>query len=147
VVSEALAAGRQVLGRHFRAAIPNLIVAWRDAIAADPLLTANRSLPRSQLEDHLPAWLESFADVLGAAPGQPEADAAQARGAEAHGVQRWQQGYDLHEVTREWGCLHRCLVAELERFVAAHPELPPEVATEARLKLAEQISEALSRSA
>ena len=116
-------------------------------IAADPALTANRSLPRSQLEDHLPSWLESFAVVLGAPPGEPAAEAAESRDAEAHGVQRWQQGYDLHEVTREWGCLHRCLVAELERFVAAHAELPADVASEARLKLAEQISEALSLSA
>ena len=26
-------------------------------------------------------------------------------------------------MTREWGCLHRCLVAELERFAAAHPRV------------------------
>jgi signal transduction histidine kinase len=147
LASEAVAAGRQALGRYFRAAIPGLLVDWRKAVAADPQLTANRSLPRSQLVDHLPSWLESFAVVLGAPPGEPGADAAEARDAEAHGGQRWQQGYDLHEVTREWGCLHRCLVAELERFVAAHPELPAEVASEARLKLAEQISEALSLSA
>ena len=145
--SEAVAAGREALGRHFRAAIPRLLAAWREAIAADPSLTANRSLPRSQLVDHLPAWLEAFAVVLGAPPGAPGADEAEAHGAEAHGVQRWQQGYDLHEVTREWGCLHRCLVAELERFVADHPELPVEAAAEARTKLAEQISEALSVSA
>ena len=61
--------------------------------------------------------------MLAAVPGEPVADAAEAREAEAHGLQRWQQGYDLHEVTREWGCLHRCLVAELERFAAAHPEM------------------------
>lgn len=140
-------AGREALGRHFRAAIPSLLVNWRKAVAADPQLTANRSLPRGQLEDHLPSWLESFAVVLGAPPGEPAADEAETRDAEAHGVQRWQQGYDLHEVTREWGCLHRCLVAELERFVADHPELPAEAASEARVKLAEQISEALSLSA
>ena len=50
-------------------------------------------------------------------------------------------------MTREWGCLHRCLVAELERFTAAHPELPAEVFAEARMKLAEQVSEAMSKSA
>jgi signal transduction histidine kinase len=141
------AAGREALGRHFRAAIPKLLADWRSAVAADPQLTANRSLPRGQLVDHLPSWLESFAIVLGAPPGEPAAGSAESRDAEAHGVQRWQQGYDLHEVTREWGSLHRCLVAELERFVAAHPEVPAEVASEARLKLAEQISEALSLSA
>ena len=140
-------AGRQTLRAHFRAATPALIAAWRAAIAADPQLTASNALPRVQLEDHLPQWLESFAGVLAAVPGEPGADAAEARDAEAHGLQRWQQGYDLHDVTREWGCLHRCLVAELERFTAAHPELPAEVFAEARMKLAEQVSEAMSTSA
>jgi len=140
-------AGRQALRAHFRAATPALIAAWRAAIAADPQLTASNALPRVQLEDHLPQWLESFAGVLAAVPGEPVADAAEARDAEAHGLQRWQQGYDLHDVTREWGCLHRCLVAELERFTAAHPELPAEVFAEARMKLAEQVSEAMSTSA
>ena len=147
MASEAAAAGREALGRHFGAAIPDLLAAWRGAIAADPLLTANRSLPRAQLLDHLPGWLESLAAVLGAPPGASTTGQADTHEAEAHGVQRWQQGYDLHEVTREWGCLHRCLVAELERFVAAHPELPREVASEAHGKLADRIAEALSLSA
>jgi signal transduction histidine kinase len=140
-------ASRGVLGSELRAAIPALIADWRKAVAADPQLTASRALPRGQLEDHLPAWLDSLARVLGAPPGEPVAEAAEARDAEAHGVQRWQQGYDLHEVTREWACLQRCLVAWLERLVAARPELPPGVASDARLKLAEQVGEALCRSA
>jgi len=147
VGNDVLTAGREALGAHFRAAAPALIAAWRAAIAADPQLTANNALPRTQLEDHLPQWLESFAGVLVAVPGETVADAAEAREAEAHGLQRWQQGYDLHEVTREWGCLHRCLVAELERFTAAHPEMPAELFAEARMKLAEQISEAMRTSA
>jgi len=147
VQNDGLAAGRRALGAHFRAAAPPLIAAWRAAIKADPQLTASNALPRVQLEDHLPQWLESFAGVLAAVPGEPIADAAEARDAEAHGLQRWQQGYDLHDVTREWGCLHRCLVAELERFAAAHAELPAEAFVEARVKLAEQISEATSTSA
>jgi len=124
-----------------------LIAAWRVAITAELQITASNALPRAQLEDHLPQWIESFAGVLAAPPGEPAADAAEARDAEAHGLQRWQQGYDLHDVTREWGCLHRCLVAELERFAAAHADLPAEAFTEARLKLAEQVSEAMSKSA
>jgi signal transduction histidine kinase len=147
VDSEAIAGGREALGRHFRAAIPNLLTDWRSAIAADPLLTANRSLPRAQLFDHLPGWLESLAVVLAAPADARAVEQADTHEAEAHGVQRWQQGYDLHEVTREWGCLHRCLVAEVERFVAAHPELPRELASEAHTKLADRVAEALSRSA
>jgi signal transduction histidine kinase len=147
VTSDALAAGRQALARHFRARVPALLDAWRAGIAADPQLTASKALPRSQLEDHLPSWLESFAGILAAAPGEPTAERAEARDAEAHGLQRWQQGYDLRDVTREWGWLHRCLVAELEACAATHPSLPAEALVEARMKLAEQVSEAMSASA
>ena len=144
---EALTNSREMLARHIRATTPALVAAWRAAVNADPLLTTGDSLPRAQLEDHLPGWLESFAVVLAAAPGDRVSNAAEVQAAEAHGLQRWQQGYDLHDVTREWGCLHRCLVAELERFASAHPELPREVLAEARMKLAEQVSEAMSTSA
>ena len=147
MVNDALAAGRQALAAHFRASARSLIAAWRAAIASGPQPTASNALPRVQLEDHLPQWLDSFAGILAAVPGEPIADAAEARDAEAHGLQRWQQGYDLHEVTREWGCLHRCLDGELERFAAAHPELPSQAFSEARMKLAEQVSEAMSTSA
>ena len=142
-----MTSGRKALAAHFRAAVPALIARWHEAVVAEPQLTTRRALPRSQLEDHLPTWLEAFAAVLGAAPGEPFAEAAEARNAEAHGLQRWQQGYDLQEVTREWGCLHRCLVAEIERFAAAHAEIATDVLAEARLKLAEQLSEAVSTSA
>jgi len=144
---EALTTSREVLARHFRATAPALIAAWRAAVNADPLLTTGDSLPRAQLEDHLPGWLESFAAVLAAAPGDRVLSAAEVQAAEAHGLQRWQQGYDLHEVTREWGSLHRCLVVAIERFAQEHPEFPAAVLAEARLKLAEQLSEAVSTSA
>ena len=56
--NDELAAGRQALGAHFRACAPALVAAWRAAIAADPQLTASNALPRVQLEDHLPQWLD-----------------------------------------------------------------------------------------
>ena len=140
--------GRAALGRHFRARTPAVVAAWRAAVSADPSLKTGASLPRAQLEDHLPAWLDAFAAVLEQPPGTTttQADAAEKADARAHGLQRWQQGYDLHEVTREWGCLHRCLVAEMEHFASLHAQLPAADLTEARLKLADRISEATSAS-
>lgn len=139
--------GRQAIAAHFRSRIPALMDAWRAAVAGDPQLTARSALPRSQLEDHLPVWLEAFAAVIEAEPGPQERAASikEERYAEAHGLQRWQQGYDLHEVTREWGCLHRVLVVELDRFAAVHGDAGD--LAEARLKMAEQISDATSESA
>ena len=140
---------RAALGAHFKARIPALLDAWRAAIAADPDLTTGDSLPRAQRIDHLPPWLESLAAALAAAPRSREARLRQideVADAEAHGLPRWQQGYDLHEVTREWGALHLCLVAELDRYFAEHPAAA-EVQVGARATLAEFISEATSDSA
>ena len=148
MTSENLQAQRAALGARFKARIPALLAAWHEAVAADPQLKTGDSLPRSQLDDHLPRWLDAFAELLAAghvarAIGPLEQET---RNAEAHGLQRWQQGYDLHEVTREWGCLHRCLVAELERL-AGEGAFGPEVMAEARGKLAMEISEATTTSA
>ena len=147
MAGEASADGRRMLAEYIRARTPALIATWRAAVVADPLLTTGDSLPRGLLEDHLPGWLAAYAEILAVPPGKHVTSAAEADAAEAHGLQRWQQGYDLHEVTREWGWLHRCLVASIEDFAAAHPELAGSVLAEARMKLAEQISEAVSASA
>jgi signal transduction histidine kinase len=150
VTSEDIGAQRAALGAHFKARTDALIDAWRTAIAADPKLTTNESLPRAQLVDHLPLWLETFAKALIAPPSPStgaSASAEETRNAEAHGLQRWQQGYDLHEVTREWAALHRCLVDELERYFAANVGVAPPVQSEARATLALYIGEATSESA
>ena len=140
---------RAALAAHLRGRVQALLEAWRAEIIADPKLTTPGSLPKAQLVDHLPVWLETLAVALSAAPGDAAAEHAHAEethNAEAHGLQRWQQGYDLHEVTREWGALNRCLVAELDRFFAANPT-SGDVAAEARATLASLIGEATSESA
>jgi len=58
--------------------------------------------------------VSSATDVVQEAGQQPAA---------AHGLQRWRQGYDLREVTRELGKLNECVVAELDSYTAAHAEL------------------------
>jgi hypothetical protein len=45
---------RQALAAHLRAQVPALLAKWRIAIAADWQLLVGGSLPRSQLEDHIP---------------------------------------------------------------------------------------------
>ena len=48
---------------------------------------------------------------------RPDAAAAEKEGkddAADHGVQRWQQGYLLREVIREWGHLQRGLLHEID---------------------------------
>jgi signal transduction histidine kinase len=116
--------GRSALAAYLRGRRAAILESWRSAIKRDPALVTGDSLPRAQLFDHIPALLSTFEHELRTSPAD-EADAASRAGQEsaaAHGLQRWQQGYDLREVTRELGKLNECVVAELEAYTAANPE-------------------------
>ena len=90
--------------------------AWREAVTADPCLTAGAALPRAQLNDHIPALLEDFSVRLASQGTEARRLAGRDHhdDAAAHGLHRWQQGFNLEEVTRELGRLNECVVLELE---------------------------------
>ena len=94
-----------------------MLEAWRESIKSDPALSTGDSLPRVDLYDHIPSLLSTFERQLrrnanGAASVHGEGQVPAA----AHGLQRWQQGYDLREVTRELGKLNEIVVSELESY-------------------------------
>lgn len=101
-----------------------ILQAWRAVIKEDPALTTSDSLPKVDLYDHIPALLLTFERELRKhhEKNEMDGDAGQASAA-AHGLQRWQQGYDLHEVTRELGKLNECVVSELESHVTENPHI------------------------
>jgi signal transduction histidine kinase len=102
-----------------------ILAAWQSAIKRDPALTTGESLPRVQLLDHIPSMLATFEHALERAPGRAAELGGQAgqAPAAAHGLQRWRQGYDLREVTRELGKLNECVIAELDAYTLANPSL------------------------
>ena len=136
------------LAAHLAARRTAILQAWRNRVDADPELTAPSSLPRTQFNDHVPELLDAFARTLHAWPTQDVADAEQQRKEDAagHGLQRWQQGYHLREVTREWGHLHLCLADELAAYAVSQPELEPGVMLTAWRALAELCSQGVSES-
>lgn len=110
--------GLSGLANHLQARREDVLSAWRKAIRRDPALTTSDSLPRIDLYDHIPALLSTFEQQLRKGPAdstETYEDIAQAPAA-AHGLQRWKQGYDLREVTRELGKLNEIVVAELESY-------------------------------
>lgn len=112
------------LAAHLSERQAAILEAWRSYVQADPELTTSESLPRLQFNDHIPAILEAFAGRLrsGLRPSSAAVAGEQKDDAEAHGLQRWQQGYRLREVTREWGHLQRCLLDELHRYAGSNRE-------------------------
>jgi signal transduction histidine kinase len=119
------------LARHLSGRREAILQSWRTAIRKDPALTTSDSLPRADLYDHIPSLLASFERELSNRRTEAAARAA-AHDAAAHGLQRWQQGYDLREVTRELGKLNECVVDELENYTRAHPDMSHAAITAAR---------------
>lgn len=88
---------------------------WRAKVHADPKLVTGSSLPAAQLNDHLTALLENFERQLCGTPddGHDTSEQLQVGDAAAHGLHRWQQGFDLAELVRELGRLNESVVAEI----------------------------------
>jgi signal transduction histidine kinase len=121
------------IAEHLKDRQGAIVHTWQRAIARDPELTDGESLPRSELIDHIPALLDAFDLALRqtADAGTPVESSGLAAGA-AHGLQRWQQGYNLREVTRELGKLNECVTLELDHYTKAHPQLSIEALTQVR---------------
>ncbi|HVT44365.1 MAG TPA: sensor histidine kinase [Thermoanaerobaculia bacterium] len=111
-----------------------ILDAWRAYGDAVPGRNVAASLSRVQFNDHIPSVLESLSQSLEAWPegSNPITEEIEADEVSEHGLQRWQQGYSLSEVLREWGYLQMCVAAELERYAIEHPSLEPGVMPAAR---------------
>ncbi|MEO6362902.1 MAG: HAMP domain-containing sensor histidine kinase [Caldimonas sp.] len=134
------------LAAHLAERRPAIMKAWREAIRRDPSLTSGDALPRAQLNDHIPSVLVAFEREL-SAPGAGQRTDVAIDMAAAHGMHRWQQGYDLREVVRELGCLNVCVVDELETYAAAHRQLDAGVMRDARRCWASACSMGIEESA
>jgi len=120
------------LASHMRNRRDALLGAWQGAIRRDPNLTGGDALPRAELLDHIPALLYAFEQSLRHLPTEALAEAMGQAPAAAHGLQRWLQGYDLREVTRELGKLNGCVIFELDAYAKVHPEVSAESFIRAR---------------
>ena len=126
-----------------------ILDAWRSYGEVVPGRDAAASLSRTQFIDHIPAILDSLSHSLEVWPEVQDTDAEQVEANKVadHGVQRWQQGYSLSEVLREWGYLQMCVAAELERYAADHPSLEPGVMPNARHIWAQLCADGVTASA
>jgi signal transduction histidine kinase len=115
------------LADHLYSVRDAILKAWRTRVESDPDLTTGSALSRTLFNDHIPDILDSFALRLHAWPNEISAQGQQQEdeGIAAHGLHRWQQGFRLRELTREWGYLQLCVVDELESYVHQHPKLEP----------------------
>lgn len=125
-----------------------LLSRWRQAVRDDPRLTTADSLSRAQFVDHIPEVLHGLYEALTA--GRASAISTAEENAEAggpHGRHRWQQGYSLIEVMREWSHLHFALLDELRQITEDQPGLDIQAVNTAYRAIAAICLEGMSESA
>ena len=136
------------LGVHLSERRDAILAAWREAVLSDPTLKAAAALPRTQLNDHIPALLADFERSLieGVMADSASVRRQQADDSAAHGLHRWQQGFDLQEVTRELARLNECVVVEVDAYAVSQPVMDPVAMARARRVWARQYGVAVSGS-
>lgn len=124
----------KLLSAHLRQRRETLLQLWRQTISSDPQLTTGTGLSRSAFEDHIPSILDDLEHRLQAehARHAMQVDLQQNQHAAEHGMQRWQQGFDIRETMREWGHLQTVILQELDRYAAEHRDLESVVMSTAR---------------
>ncbi len=137
------------LAAHLGEQREHILESWRVATENVAELTIASSLTRLQFNDHIPGVLDSFALRLRA---WPEVESPQAQQNEKdqvieHGLQRWQQGYQLRELTQEWGHLQMAVREELEAYAHVRSMLRPAVMPAARRAWAKLCWDGISDSA
>ena len=88
-----------------------VLVSWRTQVRALPS-AAKLDVPT--LNDHIPGWIAEFAACLVTASEAPEGDAC-VTSPLAHGLQRFEDGFDIEEVVSEYNILRDCLHELAER--------------------------------
>lgn len=117
------------LAAHLAGRREALIEAWAEAVRDDPELKTIHSLSATHFRDLIPKILESFEQRL-RTTGFDESTLSEEENQRVveHGVHRWEQGFSLHELVREWQHLQLAVQEELERL-GADPGLEPAAPT------------------
>lgn len=90
---------------------------WLERIAARVEIDPNRVFPTNELLDHVPILMDKIADYLQNPSDEITADAPVTGKAIELGELRWMQGFDAHEILKEYEILGGVLFAFLVRTV------------------------------
>lgn len=131
------------LAAHLHARRQAILDAWRAISLADPGLETPSNISVLHFEDIAPQILDNFERRLRTAnaSSSPSEEEEEAR---EHGAHRWQSGYSLREMVREWGHFQACVMDELEHY--DNTRACPAVLPFARKLLMKMCSEGISAS-
>src|SRR5215211_3551536 len=93
------------LAERMRANREELTRRWLDRIAARVELDPNKVFPTDDLLDHVPMLMDKIADYIENPSDEITADAPVTGKAIELGELRWSQGFDAHEILKEYEIL------------------------------------------
>ena len=105
------------LAERVRESREELTRRWLERIAARVEIDPNRVFPTDELLDHVPLLMDRIADYLADPSDEITADAPVTGKAIELGELRWSQGFDAHEILKEYEILGGVLFAFLVRTV------------------------------
>lgn len=113
---KALRAQLRALAQSLEAHHEDVLSSWRTAVEADVQLEHSPQWSRAKLQDHIPQSLELFSRKLREWPSDIASGEVREehRVANLHSKHRWQQGFKLRSVMREWGHLNLCVLDRLD---------------------------------
>lgn len=109
---------------------------------ASPLISR---LTRTEFENNVPQALAGLTLALRQETVQAASSVIREEVAK-HGHHRWKQGFNLQELTRDWGALNGVLIEVMQEFFDAQPRAGNGQPAEALRVLAEFMTEAMSAS-
>jgi signal transduction histidine kinase len=107
------------LAGRIREARRELTTRWLDRIAARVSIDKNRVFPSEELLDHVPILIEGIADYIGDPSDEISADMTVVAKAMELGALRLSQGFDAHEILKEYELLGGILFNFAAREVEA----------------------------
>jgi signal transduction histidine kinase len=95
---------------------------WIEAVRTSPEIPSAQNLSHAELSDHLPDLFNNLVEYLRtSASGDARRNVM--REARRHGSRRWDQGYNLGELLRELGTVHRMILRDAIRtFASSFPD-------------------------
>ncbi|HCE46038.1 MAG TPA: hypothetical protein DET40_21035 [Lentisphaeria bacterium] len=137
------------LSEHLAQIQEKLLDTWRASAEGDDGLASYLHLSRTEFINHIPRILVAFCIRLNSWPKDdtPKQRQLELDAVKSHSHHRWQMGYNMQALTRDWGHLNICLLLELDDYGRSHPELQEFVLPKARQIWVKIFNDSISQSA
>ncbi|MDQ8187596.1 sensor histidine kinase [Pelagicoccus sp. SDUM812002] len=121
---------------------------WKERALGDAELEVMTSLSRREFFDHVPQVLDLFDEELRRyRDGMTDPERlARSNPFEKHGLSRWQQGFSMTELVRDWNHLRCAILRSITKAVSRDPEIIEPAFAKAADLLADLIAEGVNQS-